>query len=173
MAEIIFDQTPFASGTLDASDPVGVANLQVTNLVAQENSQRKARYLTAYANYVTNMSSGQVIPLARRAAPIPEMAQIVSDPDKDGYVRALESKTPVVAQGEDVFYHGITRAEQIAALQPDVTDVGIEFATGEFQAGPLDTRATGYKFTLTRPDGTVITLQKMRTPFGARYEQVG
>ncbi len=173
MADIIFDQTPFASGDLDASDPVAIANLQVTNYVAQENSQRKARYLTKYASYVSNMASGQPIPESRRVAPVPEMAQTLSAPDVQGYIRAVESNIPVVPQQQDVFYHGITIAEQNAAKAPDVTDIGKQFAPGWFQAGPNDTRPGGFKVTIPGPDGNMITLQKLTTPWGNKYEQVG
>lgn len=170
--EIIFDQTPFASGGLDASDPVGVANLQVTNFVAQENSQRRARYFSKYASYVTNMGSGQPIPEDRRVAPVPEMAQGISDPDKDGFVRAVETATPIVPQQPDVFYHGITIAEQNAAKAPGVTDIG--HATGNagvWSVGPNDTQKVGFQVTV--PTTPPITLEKRAWgPFGYFYEKV-
>ncbi len=175
MAEIIFDQTRFGDdgAFLNDSDPVGVANLQTTNLVAQENSQRKARYLTAYASYVTNMSSGQPIPPQRRIAPVPEMAQLISQPDAKGFVHAVESTTPIVPQQPDVFYHGITVAEQRAALAPNVTDIGHETGNkGVFSAGPNDTQPVGFKITI--PTDPPITLVKHAWgPFGYIYEQVG
>ncbi len=171
--EIIFDQTPFGSDALGPSDPVGVENLQTTNYVAQENSQRKARYLSRYASYLTNMASGQPIPPERRVAPVPEMAQLVSDPDKNGFVHAVESKTPITTQLPDVFYHGITIAEVRAALAPNVTDIG--HATGNpgvFSAGPNDTQPVGFRITI--PTEPPITLVKHAWgPFGYIYEQVG
>ncbi len=137
------------------------------------NAALKIKFDTDVNNWHLNMLSGQPIPEDRRKPPVPPMKWELGKPDRDGYEWPVQGNTPIAPVPEAVFYHGITRAQQVAELQADVTDIGIEFADGEFQSGPLDTRPTGYRVKLTKPDGTVITLQKMRTPFGARYEQVG
>ncbi len=168
---VIFDQTPFSGGQLGASDPVGVANLQVTNLVAQENSQRKARYLSKYANYATNMASGEPIPAAQRVAPVPEMAQGLSDPDAQGFISAVETSTPVTPQLDDVFYHGITIAQQNAAKAPNVFELGGKTGNaGWFQVGTADTMPAGFEKTVPGPDGALMTVKKVCTPWGCSYE---
>lgn len=61
-----------------------------------------ARYNSAYADYVTNMQSGQNVPPERRHAPVPPMGWELAQPNQDGFVFYQIGTTPVCPQKPDV-----------------------------------------------------------------------
>ena len=57
-----------------------------TEMVRRLNADLVARYQSAYADYLTNMQSGQNVPPERRHAPTPPFAWELAPPDRDGFV---------------------------------------------------------------------------------------
>jgi hypothetical protein len=66
-----------------------------TELVKRLNADLKTRYLSGFADYVANMTSGGFVPEDRRTPPKPPNAWELAPPDKDGFVWYQIGTTPV------------------------------------------------------------------------------
>jgi hypothetical protein len=156
--------------SLAAADQNSRASAEIE--VAFYNKALLAAYQALVEAYNANMQSGQNVPLDRRKAPVPPMAYEVSEPNELGFVAAVQGNTPIAPQAPDAFFAGGPKP----TLDPNVTDIGDQWTgegnQGNYKAGPLDTRPAGFKTKVQLSNGTVIILQKVKTPFGGHYEQV-
>jgi hypothetical protein len=71
-------------------------------MVAKLNADLTARYQSAYADYVTNMQSGQNVPADRRTPPRPPNGWELAPADSDGFVFYQIGTTPVCPQGATI-----------------------------------------------------------------------
>lgn len=141
-----------------------------TAMVAHLNADLKGRYLSAFADYVANMESGQIVPPERQVAPKPPNSWELAPPTPDGLVFYQIGTTPVCDMPPLPFY---AAGNKPPALIPGTFDIGAEESAlaGWFGVGPTDSEPNGFRKTFPSPSGP-ITVVKVKTPFGSYYEVV-
>lgn len=149
----------------------------------QRNADLIVIFHSKWVDYASNMTSGGFVPPERRNPPAPPMGWELAPPDANGYVWIRIGSTPVCAQPLTPGYNGgmVPPPSSPNAPPPPpgtepVFDLGHPDGnnTGWYSAGPDDTEPSGFKKTLPiGPGGTMITVMKIRVPFGGLYEQVG
>ncbi|HTS26973.1 MAG TPA: hypothetical protein VMH81_13950 [Bryobacteraceae bacterium] len=146
--------------TLAAAQANILANSQM--MVSKLNADLIAKYNQAYADYVTNMQSGENVPADRRNPPVPPMAWELAPPDPNGFVFYEIGHTPVCAQGAAV---GCNYDNPQPNTQPNVIMIGgpIPGAPKWYQALKGDTFPSGMT-TPPQPDGH--TYEKFGAPVG-------
>ena len=139
-----------------------------TAMVARLNADLKTRYLSAFADYVANMESGEVVPEDRRVPPKPPHAWELAPPNSDGLVFYQVGTTPVCDMPPLPFYAaGNTAPVKVA----NTIEVGRNITGKWYSVGPNDTFPSGMT-TPPQPDGHVY--EKFGAPVGAGwYLQVG
>ena len=131
-----------------------------TAMVAKLNADLKARYLSAFADYVTNMESGEVIPAARQVPPKPPNAWELAPADANGFVFYQIGTTPVCDMPPLPFY---AAGNQPPVKVPNTIDVG-NLITGKwYTVAADDTFPVGMT---TPPQADGHTYEKFGAPVG-------
>jgi hypothetical protein len=132
-----------------------------TQMVAHLNADLKLRYLSAFADYVTNMESGEVIPVDRQAPPKPPNAWELCPPDINGLVWYQVGTTPICDMPPLPFYAG---GNSQPNTLPNVIMIGGQNGnTKWYSALKGDTFPSGM-ITPPQPDGH--TYEKFGAPVG-------
>ncbi len=145
-------------------DPTSLGAAQAAALrsstaeVAFLNADLKARYLSAFADYTTNMTSGEFIPEDRRVPPKPPYAWELAPPDANGMVWYQIGTTPVTDQPPTPSYNAGNAPPNAV---PNMMLIGNrEGNTKWFQALPGDTFPNGQ---VTPPSAT--SAEGVKGPF--------
>jgi hypothetical protein len=131
-----------------------------TAMVAKLNADLKSRYLSAFADYVTNMESGEVVPADRQVPPQPPDGWELAPPDANGFVFYQIGTTPVCDMPPLPFYAAGNAAPVKVA---NTIDVG-KLITGKwYTVGADDTFPVGMT---TPPQADGHTYEKYGAPVG-------
>ncbi len=147
--------------TLTAAQANILANSKV--MVDKLNADLKSRYLSAFADYVANMESGEYVPPDRQAPPKPPNGWELAPPDANGFVFYQIGTTPVCAMPPLPSYN---YANPQPNTQPNVIMIGTAIPGGNgkwYQALKGDTFPSGMT-TPPQPDGH--TYEKFGAPVG-------
>ncbi|HLK63671.1 MAG TPA: hypothetical protein VKU19_09535 [Bryobacteraceae bacterium] len=154
--------SPIASGIAQTSLQAAQANVLANSkaMVAKLNADLITIYHSAYADYVTNMQSGQNVPAERRNPPVPPMAWEVAPPNSDGFQFYQIGTTPVCPEGPAV---PCNYDNPQPNSQPNVIMIGVLITGKWYQALKGDTFPSGMT-TPPQPDGH--TYEKFGAPVG-------
>jgi len=134
-----------------------------TAQVQRLNADLITRYLSAFADFVTNMESGGFVPEDRRVPPKPPNAWELAPPNADGFVFYQIGSTPVCPMPALPYY---AAGNAQPNTQPNVIMLGVAIPGGGgkwYQALKGDTFPSGMT-TPPQPDGH--TYEKFGAPVG-------
>lgn len=132
-----------------------------TYMVARLDADLKTRYLSAFADYVANMTSGGFVPEDRRTPPKPPNAWELAPPDDDGFVWYQVGTTLVCNQPPTPSYNA---GNPQPNTQPNVIMIGGQNGTTKwYTAMKGDTFPSGMT---TPPQADGHTYEKFGAPVG-------
>ena len=142
--------------------------------VARRNGDAIFLYHGKYSDYVANMQSGEDVPADRRIPPTPPMAWELAPADANGYIWPQVGTTPVCPAGPAVpcNFDNQPTGHNAPAGAPVVFSIGVSATPGWYSA-PGDNEPAGFQKTLPGPNGSMMTVVKVVTPWGGLYEVVG
>jgi len=162
---------PSASGTTITDAQINSRNSS-TATVVRLNADRRNRYLSGYADYVAQMTSGVFVPEDRRVPPKPPVAWELAPPDANGMIWYQLGTTPVCPQPPTPAYNaGLMPVMPI----PNHIHIGAQIPDGHggftlwFQAGDDDGVPSGQ--TVPNPDSP--TDGHMYEKFGSTFKDFG
>lgn len=137
---------------------------------AWRNWDLKARYLSRFADYVTNMTSGHTLPPEQQVPPPVPFAFAVHF-DGTGMAFVDLGSAPVCEMPPMPYYAAGNKVptptgEAVFDMGPAEPSLA-----GWFKVGPDDTEPTGFTKKIPGPNGPMI-VKKVKIPFGAYYEMV-
>ena len=151
------------------SDPTSLGAAQANQLqsstimVAQQNSNLKFIYLTAFNNWKLSVDAGRA---PATGWPMPPDGYVVSAPDAMGFQWPVIGNMPVCAVPPIPVDH-----TQIPVMVPNTIDIGPSIGGQWYGVGPRDTEVSGF---VTPPNavsegGVMGSFEKFGAPVGAGW----